>query len=42
MGGQTVIVIPEQDLIVVTTAQIDGSEAIFRLIEETIVPSFKR
>jgi CubicO group peptidase (beta-lactamase class C family) len=39
MGGQTVIVAPDLDLIVVTTAQMDGSEAIFRLVEEVIAPS---
>jgi CubicO group peptidase (beta-lactamase class C family) len=39
MGGQTIIVVPDLDLIVVTTAQMDGSEAIFRLVEEMIVPS---
>jgi CubicO group peptidase (beta-lactamase class C family) len=38
-GGQTVFVIPELDLIVVTTAELDNHDAIFRLIQQYIVPA---
>jgi CubicO group peptidase (beta-lactamase class C family) len=37
--GQTIFVIPDLDLIVVTTAQLDGHDAIFDLIERYIVPA---
>jgi CubicO group peptidase (beta-lactamase class C family) len=38
--GQTIFVAPEHDLVVVTTARIEGGhEAIFRLIDEYIVPA---
>jgi CubicO group peptidase (beta-lactamase class C family) len=37
--GQTVFVVPDLQLIVVTTAEIDGHGAIFKLIEEYIVPA---
>jgi hypothetical protein len=37
--GQTIFVIPDLQLIVVTTAQVDGHEAIFKLIEHYIVPA---
>jgi CubicO group peptidase (beta-lactamase class C family) len=37
--GQTIAVIPELDLIVVTTAEINGHDAIFRLIQQYIVPA---
>jgi CubicO group peptidase (beta-lactamase class C family) len=39
LEGQTIFVVPEADLIVVTTAEVDGHEQIFRLIEEYIMPS---
>lgn len=39
--GQTVFVVPALDLIVVTTAQLDGHNLIFRLIDEFIVPAMK-
>ncbi len=38
-AGQTVFVVPELDLLVVTTAQVEGHEAIYRLIAETIIPA---
>jgi CubicO group peptidase (beta-lactamase class C family) len=38
-GGQTVFVIPELDLIVITTAELDNHDAIFRLIQQYIVPA---
>jgi CubicO group peptidase (beta-lactamase class C family) len=37
--GQTVFVVPDLQLIVVTTAQVDGHAAIFKLIEQYIVPA---
>jgi CubicO group peptidase (beta-lactamase class C family) len=37
--GQTIFVIPDLNLIVVTTAATDGHDAIFRLIDEYIVPA---
>jgi CubicO group peptidase (beta-lactamase class C family) len=37
--GQTIFVVPGLQLIVVTTAETDGHEAIFRLIEQYIVPA---
>ena len=37
--GQTIVVIPHLQLIIVTTAAIDGHEAIFGLIEQMIVPA---
>ena len=37
--GQTIFVVPELDLLVVTTARVDGHEAIFDLIEEYILPA---
>jgi CubicO group peptidase (beta-lactamase class C family) len=39
LEGQTIFVVPEEDLIVVTTASVDGHEQIFRLIDEYIMPS---
>jgi CubicO group peptidase (beta-lactamase class C family) len=39
LAGQTVFVIPELDLIVVTTAELDGHDQIFRLIEQYILPA---
>lgn len=37
--GQTIFVVPKHQLIVVTTAEVDGHEAIFKLIEQYIVPA---
>lgn len=37
--GQTIFVAPDLQLIVVTTAEIDGHAAIFELIERSIVPA---
>jgi CubicO group peptidase (beta-lactamase class C family) len=37
--GQTVFVAPDLQLIVVTTAATDGHEAIFKLIEQYVVPA---
>ena len=39
--GQTIFVIPDLQLIVVTTAKVDGHEAIFKLIEQYIVPAVR-
>jgi CubicO group peptidase (beta-lactamase class C family) len=39
LDGQTIAVVPQLDLIVVTTAQINGHDAIFRLIQQDIVPA---
>ena len=38
-NGQTIVVIPHLQLIIVTTAALDGHEAIFELIEQEIVPA---
>ena len=38
-GGQTIFVIPEKDLIIVTTADMDNHDPIFQLIEQYIVPA---
>jgi CubicO group peptidase (beta-lactamase class C family) len=40
--GQTIFVIPELDLVVVTTAALNSHEPIFDLIEEYIVPAVER
>ena len=37
--GQTIFVIPEADLVIVTTAQMDNHDEIFRLIEQYILPA---
>ncbi|MBN2006849.1 MAG: serine hydrolase [Anaerolineae bacterium] len=37
--GQTIFVIPDADLIVVTTAAIGGHDEIFQLIEQYVVPA---
>ena len=37
--GQTVFVIPELDLIVVTTAEMNGHDEIFQLIQQYILPA---
>jgi CubicO group peptidase (beta-lactamase class C family) len=38
-GGQTIFVIPEKDLIVVTTAELGGHDEIFQLIQRYILPA---
>ncbi len=40
--GQVIFVVPDDDLIVVATADVDGSEAIFQLIEQYIIPSMEQ
>lgn len=40
--GQTIFVIPDLDLVVVTTAAVENHDAIFRLIEQYIVPAVHR
>jgi CubicO group peptidase (beta-lactamase class C family) len=37
--GQTIFVVPSLQLVIVTTAEMDGHEGLFKLIEEYIVPS---
>jgi CubicO group peptidase (beta-lactamase class C family) len=37
--GQTIFVIPEADLVIVTTAEIDNHDEIFQLIEQYIFPA---
>jgi CubicO group peptidase (beta-lactamase class C family) len=39
LGGQTIFVIPELDLIVVTTAEMNNHDEIFRLIKQYILPA---
>ena len=39
MDGQTIFVVPGYDLIIVTTAAMDGHDEIFRLIEEYVLPA---
>ena len=39
--GQTIFVAPDLDLVVVTTGQVDGHDALFALIEEYVVPAVK-
>jgi CubicO group peptidase (beta-lactamase class C family) len=39
MYGQTVFVIPEKDLIIVTTAGMEGHDRIFQLIENYLAPA---
>lgn len=39
--GQTIFVIPEADLVVVTTAQLDNHDEIFKLIEQFIYPAVR-
>lgn len=38
-GGQTIAVFPQLDLIVVTTAELDGHDVIFQLIQQYILPA---
>ena len=38
-GGQTIFVIPELDLIIVTTAEMGGHDQVFQLIEQYILPA---
>lgn len=40
-AGQTVFVVPELDLIVVTTAEMNGHDQIFQLIEQYILPAVR-
>jgi CubicO group peptidase (beta-lactamase class C family) len=40
--GQTIFVIPDLNLIVVTTAALEGHDPIFDLIEQYIVPAVER
>ena len=40
-AGQTIFVLPELDLLVVTTAQVEGHEAIYRLIADYVIPAVK-
>ncbi len=40
-SGQTIFVIPKLDLIVVTTADMEGHDAIFELVEQYIVPAIQ-
>jgi hypothetical protein len=35
-------VAPDLDLVIVTTAQVDGHDALFKLIEEYVIPAIKR
>jgi CubicO group peptidase (beta-lactamase class C family) len=37
--GQTIFVIPEDDLVIVTTANMDNHDEIYRLIEQYILPA---
>jgi CubicO group peptidase (beta-lactamase class C family) len=39
--GQTIFVVPESDLIIVTTAAMGGHNEIFRLIEDFIIPAMQ-
>ena len=40
-AGQTIFVVPELDLIIVTTAELDNHDPIFRLIEQYILPAVR-
>ncbi|MBI5567339.1 MAG: serine hydrolase [Chloroflexi bacterium] len=37
--GQTIFVVPQFDLVIVTTAQLDNHDAIFQLIDQYILPA---
>ena len=39
LGGQTIFVIPELDLVIVTTAEMNGHDEIFQLIQQSILPA---
>jgi CubicO group peptidase (beta-lactamase class C family) len=39
--GQTIFVVPDLDLIVVTTAALDGNDPVFDLIDQYIIPAVK-
>ncbi len=41
LGGQTIFVIPKWNLIIVTTAELDNHDPIYRLIEQYIVPAVR-
>ena len=41
-AGQTIFVIPESDLVIVTTAQLDNHDPIFKLVEQYIVPAVRK
>jgi CubicO group peptidase (beta-lactamase class C family) len=41
MNGQTIYVVPDLDLIVVTTAYLPNHDQVFQLIDDYIVPSIK-
>jgi CubicO group peptidase (beta-lactamase class C family) len=40
--GQTIFVIPEAELVIVTTAEMENHDEIFRLIEEYILPAVQK
>jgi len=40
--GQTILVVPELNLIIVTTAELDGHQEVFRLIDDFVLPSVNR
>jgi CubicO group peptidase (beta-lactamase class C family) len=40
--GQTIMVIPESDLVIVTTAQMENHDKIFQLIEQYILPAVQK
>lgn len=39
LGGQTVFVIPELNLVIVTTAEMNGHDEIFQIIQQYILPA---
>ena len=39
--GQTIFVVPDSDLVIVTTADMDGHDEIFKLIEQYILPALE-
>jgi CubicO group peptidase (beta-lactamase class C family) len=39
--GQMIMVVPEFDLVVVTTAQMDNHDEIFRLVKQYILPAVR-
>ena len=41
-SGQTIFVVPDLNLIIVTTADVGGHDQIFKLIEQYIVPAVQR